>query len=125
MRDSRLRTRWTWMLPITSSSPAYGPDTAPEAMNQLMTTANFTQPSFSETRPTSNARFPQPRYAAAWPDGLETQVGSMASGGYFLTAMGRDGTGIDGSGGYILVGTKPQGSAPGGPLLFGQTTSTR
>ena len=35
----------------------------------------------------------------------------MASGGYFLTAMGRDGTGIDGSGGYILVGTKPQGSA--------------
>jgi len=43
-------------------------------------------------------------------DGLEAQVSSMASSGYFITALGRDGTGVDGNGGYILVGTKPVGS---------------
>jgi hypothetical protein len=43
-------------------------------------------------------------------DGLETQVNSIAASGYFITAMGRDGTGVLGNGGYILVGRKVQGS---------------
>lgn len=44
-------------------------------------------------------------------DGIETQVSYLASEGYFITAIGRDGTGTEGYGGYILVGTRAYGTA--------------
>jgi hypothetical protein len=42
-------------------------------------------------------------------DGLESQLTTLASGGYYITAIGRDGTGTEGAGGFIVVGTRIAG----------------
>jgi len=42
-------------------------------------------------------------------DGLEAQLATLASGGYVITAFGRDGTGSDGAGGFVAVGTRVAG----------------
>jgi hypothetical protein len=43
-------------------------------------------------------------------DGLATHLTTLASGGYFITALGRDGTGIEGAGGFVIVGTRMAGA---------------
>ena len=43
-------------------------------------------------------------------DGVPAAAVQLAGASYFITAVGRDGTGIEGEGGFILVGTKPRGS---------------
>jgi hypothetical protein len=42
--------------------------------------------------------------------GLEAALTALASGGYFITALGRDGTGVNGAGGFVLVGTRAPGA---------------
>jgi hypothetical protein len=42
-------------------------------------------------------------------DGLGAQLGAMAAAGYIITAIGRDGTGRDGAGSFIIVGTRAAG----------------
>ena len=42
-------------------------------------------------------------------DGLAAALEPVASDGYFITAMGRDGTGTEGAGKFIVVGTRPAG----------------
>jgi hypothetical protein len=44
-------------------------------------------------------------------DGVPAAAAQLAAGSYFITAVGRDGTGADGEGGFVLVGTKPQGTS--------------
>ena len=42
-------------------------------------------------------------------DALGAQLEAMAAGGYIVTALGRDGTGINGAGNFIAVGTRVTG----------------
>jgi hypothetical protein len=42
-------------------------------------------------------------------DGLVAALDPLASDGYFITALGRDGTGTEGGGKFIVVGTRPAG----------------
>jgi hypothetical protein len=42
-------------------------------------------------------------------DGLVASLEPLASDGYFITALGRDGTGTEGEGKFIVVGTRPAG----------------
>jgi hypothetical protein len=42
-------------------------------------------------------------------DQLVSQLESLAASGYVVTALGRDGQGIDGAGGFVAVGTRPAG----------------
>ena len=42
-------------------------------------------------------------------DALGEQLDAMAAGGYIVTALGRDGTGINGAGNFIAVGTRVAG----------------
>jgi hypothetical protein len=42
---------------------------------------------------------------------LAAAVTDLASAGYFITAVGRDGTGSGAAGGFVVVGTRPAGSA--------------
>ena len=44
-------------------------------------------------------------------DALGAQLNAMAAGGYIITALGRDGTGIDGAGNFIAVGTRVAGQS--------------
>src|SRR5262249_21605108 len=42
-------------------------------------------------------------------DAFGAQLQAMATGGYIVTAIGRDGTGSDGAGNFIAVGTRVAG----------------
>jgi hypothetical protein len=42
-------------------------------------------------------------------DALAAQLEAMAAGGYIVTALGRDGTGVNGAGNFIAVGTRVAG----------------
>jgi hypothetical protein len=42
-------------------------------------------------------------------DELVSKLTSLATLGYVITALGRDGSGIDGAGGFVAVGTRPAG----------------
>jgi hypothetical protein len=39
-------------------------------------------------------------------DDLGAQLDTLAAGGYIVTAMGRDGTGVNGAGNFIAIGTR-------------------
>lgn len=49
-------------------------------------------------------------------DALGAQLEAMAAGGYIVTALGRDGTGINGAGNFIAVGTRVTGQTTPRPI---------
>ena len=42
-------------------------------------------------------------------DNLVSKLQSLAAAGYVITALGRDGSGVDGAGGFVAIGTRPAG----------------
>jgi len=51
----------------------------------------------------------KPGNRSATLDGLVSALQGLAASGYVITALGRDGTGVDGGGGFVAVGTRPTG----------------